>query len=279
VAENAPDEFVDTLDGVVGRVEVSSLIVMVELATKPTPDTVTVEPIMPWVEESVIEVATTVNVVDCVVVPSVTEIVWLPTDALLGTVILALNVPVPEDVTLDGVVAMLVLSNLIVIALLAPKLVPVTVTTLLGPPEVTESVIPDTTTLNVADALFVSSVADIVWEPIDALLGIVIVAENVPVFVDVTVLGFVVILLLSNFIVMVLLTPKFEPETVTAVPVVPLVGERVIAGDGAVTVNDLLTELAPSFTVIVWEPTDALLGIVIASVKSPNEFVVTCSNN
>jgi hypothetical protein len=56
----------------------------------------------------------------------------------------------------------------------------------------------------------------------------VIVAENVPVDVVVTVDGVVVIGLLSNLIVIVLLAPKLEPDIVTVVPAVPLVGDKLI---------------------------------------------------
>jgi hypothetical protein len=146
---------------------------------------------------------------------------------------------------------MLLLSNFIVIAVLTGKLVPETVTTVPVAPEVGESVIAVVTTLNVAEAVNVPSVAVIVRLPTAAVLGIVIVAENVPVLDDVTVVGVVVIMLLSNFMVIVLLASKLEPDTVTVVPVIPLVGDRVIDAAGAVTVNGLATGLEPSSTVIL----------------------------
>ena len=83
------------------------------------------------------------------------------------------------------------------------------------------------------------------------MLGIAIVAENVPVLDDVTVAGVVVIMLLSNCIVIVLLASKLEPHTVTVVPVIPLAGNRVIDAGRAVTVNGLATGVEPSSTVIL----------------------------
>jgi len=59
----------------------------------------------------------------------------------------------------------------------------------------------------------------------------------VPVLDDVTVGGLVAIALLSNFIVIVLVAPKLEPDTVTVVPAVPVEGVKVIDGGGGVTVN------------------------------------------
>jgi len=55
-----------------------------------------------------------------------------------------------------------------------------------------------------------------------------IVAENVPEEVAVTVAGVVISCIPSNFIVMVLLALKPEPETVTVVPAGPEVGDSVI---------------------------------------------------
>jgi hypothetical protein len=77
-------------------------------------------------------------------------------------VIVAENVPVDVVVTVDGVVVNGLLSNLIVIAVLAAKLLPDTVTTVPVGPEVGESVMPVAVvvTVNIADSVFVPSVAD-----------------------------------------------------------------------------------------------------------------------
>lgn len=91
--------------------------------------------------------------------------------------------------------------------------------------------------MNIPDAVNVPSAAAMVWLPAAAVFGMVIVAENAPVPDEVTVVGLVVMLALSNVIVIVLLAPKLEPEIVTVVPVVPEVGDKVIAACGAVTVN------------------------------------------
>lgn len=156
------------------------------------------------------------------------------------------------DVTLDGLVVMLLLSNFIVIDVLAAKLVPETVTTVPVAPDAGESVMSDSTTLNVADADSVPSVADILWLPSDAVLGITIVAENEPVLDEVTVVGFVAMLLLSNLMVIVLLAPKLVPDTVTVVPLVPPVGDKVIVASGEVTLNVVVGISAlPSLALIV----------------------------
>jgi hypothetical protein len=76
------------------------------------------------------------------------------------------------------------------------------------------------------------------------------VAANDPALVDITVTGLVDMLLLSNLIVIVLVAPKFEPVTVTVVPVIPLVGDRVISVC-ELTVNIVSTELTPSLAVIL----------------------------
>ena len=156
---------------------------------------------------------------------------------------------VKEPVLVETTVVNSVVSNLIVIDALVAKLVPETVTLVLGGPEVGETVTPldiPLVTVNVADAVIgglLLSVAVTVRPPTAALLGIVMVAVKEPVFEEVTVVGLVVIGLLSNFIVIVLLAPKLEPEIVTIVPVGPEVGDKVIAVCGAVTVNVTVLEL------------------------------------
>lgn len=161
---------------------------------------------------------------------------------MLGIVIVALNEPVFVEITLDGLVVITLMSNFIVIDVLLAKLFPDTITTVPGGPELGDNVIPVTMTVNVIDSVFVPSVADIIWLPCIAFVGIVVVVENVPVLVEVAVVNGVV----SNFIVIVLLAPKLEPEIVTVVPVGPEVGDKVIAVCGAVTVNvTLLEKIAP----------------------------------
>jgi hypothetical protein len=64
VAENEPDELATILAGVVVSVVVPSFIVIVAPTVKPVPEIVTVVPTTPELGESVIEVATTVNVAD-----------------------------------------------------------------------------------------------------------------------------------------------------------------------------------------------------------------------
>ncbi|MFY3741728.1 MAG: hypothetical protein HMLIMOIP_002188 [Candidatus Nitrosomirales archaeon] len=103
-------------------------------------------------------------------------------------------------------------------------------------------------------------------------------AENAPVLVDTTLKGLVNMLSLSNLIVMVLLAPKLEPDTVTVVPIAPLVGVRLIIVC-EVTVNVASTELTPSLAVILWLPPFAVVGIVIDLVNAPELFVVVSSTN
>lgn len=81
--------------------------------------------------------------------------------------------------------------------------------------------------VNVAVAVLVPTVAEIEWLPV-AMLGIVIVAVKAPVEVVVMLAGLVAIALPSSFMVTAILASKLLPVTVTAVPIKPLVGERVI---------------------------------------------------
>lgn len=72
-AENPPAELATMLAGVVVSVVESIFIVMVAPDTKPVPVTVVVDPATPEVGDSVMLVATTVNVADCVFMPSVAD--------------------------------------------------------------------------------------------------------------------------------------------------------------------------------------------------------------
>jgi len=126
--------------------------------------------------------------------------VWAPAVADDGIVTDDVKLPVEVVVTVAGVVATFVPSNFTVIAELAAKLLPVTVTDVPVGPLDGFSVIVATgvvVTVNVAEAEFDdASVALIVWgAAVDA--GTVIVAEKLPVEVVVTVAGFVVIAVLS----------------------------------------------------------------------------------
>jgi hypothetical protein len=85
--------------------------------------------------------------------------------------------------------------------------------------------------VNVAEAEFeLASVAVTVFEPPLEVAGTVKVAVNEPVLVEVTVGGEVVCCMPLYVIVIVDDGTKFDPDTVTVVPTIPLVGETVIVG-------------------------------------------------
>ena len=69
LALNVPDELVVTVTGLVVTVVPSNFTVIVLLAPKPEPDTVTVVPTMPEVGDTV-TIAPTVKIADAVLVPS-----------------------------------------------------------------------------------------------------------------------------------------------------------------------------------------------------------------
>ena len=82
------------------------------------------------------------------------------------------------------------------------------------------------------------------------VLGIIIVAENVPDGLAVMLDGVVAIGLVSNFIVILPLAVKLEPESVTEVPVAPEVGVNVIVADvDTLKIADAV--LVPSLAVTV----------------------------
>lgn len=82
------------------------------------------------------------------------------------------------------------------------------------------------------------------------MLGITIVAENIPDGFAIT-LGVIVIVLVSNFIVILLPPVKPEPEIVTEVPTAPEVGVNVIVADATDTLKIADPVIVPSvaFTV------------------------------
>jgi hypothetical protein len=169
---------------------------------------------------------------------------------VLGIVIAAENVPDPVVVMLDGVVAIVVVSNFIVTLLLAVNPDPETETEVLTPPEVGDSVmVADGFTVKVAEPVIVPSVADTVWLPADTPEGTAKVAAlNTPDATVVIVAGLVVTVVLSNFTVIVLLEPKPEPVIVTVVPMIPEVGDSVIDPP---TVNGAVAVLVPPVAVTV----------------------------
>ena len=98
---------------------------------------------------------------------------------------------------------------------------------------------------------------------------------TVPKLVVVTVVGEVVWVVPSYLIVIVFVAPYPVPETVTTVPVIPLVVESVIVG---VTVKVALAELEPSFASTVLapaiEPVVEPVGTIIVAAKEPVASVV-----
>jgi len=106
----------------------------------------------------------TLNKADAVLpTVSLADIVWLPTVVVLGTVIVAENVPDAVAVILAGVVAIVVVSNFTVTLLLAVNPEPEIVTEVLTPPEVGDSVmVADGDTVKIADPVIVPSDADTV---------------------------------------------------------------------------------------------------------------------
>jgi len=176
-----------------------------------------------------------------------------------------------------GLVVTVVLSNFIVIVLLAPKLEPDTVTVVPTAPEVGDIVtVPPT--VKVAVAVLVPPVAVTVWLPAAAPEGIVKEALKVPEVLDVTVEGIVVTVAVPNFTVIEVLTGKLEPATITDEPTGPLVGDRVIVGVEEVTVNVASgISLVPKLALILWVPTLASVGMVIDLVNVPVGLAVVLS--
>jgi hypothetical protein len=243
VAEKVPELLAIIVAGVVATVFESNFIATLAFAVKPDPATVTVLPVAPEVGDNVtLAVEDTLMIADPVMVPSVADTVWLPAVVPEGIAKVALKVPDELVVMVAGFVATVLLSNFTVIVLLAPKAEPDTVTVVPTIPEVGDKVT-IATTVNVADAVLVPSLAVTVWLPPEAVEGTVKEAVKLPVELEVTVEGFVVTLAPSNFIVMLVLLANFEPETVTTVPAGLLFGDSVIAA-GDVTVNEARAVLA-----------------------------------
>lgn len=170
---------------------------------------------------------------------------------MLGIVIVAENVPEAPAVMLAGVVAIVVVSNFIVTLPLAVKPDPEIVTEEPAAPEVGVNVtVADPDTLKIADPVIVPSVADTVWLPPAALEGITkVTLPNVPDELVVIVAGEVVTVVLSNFIVIVLLAPKPEPDTVTVVPTMPEVGDIVTIAPTLKAADAVLPLLSLAVTV------------------------------
>ena len=144
-----------------------------------------------------------------------------------------------------GSVGTTILPNLINAEVFWVKLEPVTVTSV---PVIPLAGFNITTgprlTVNVADPLFPeASVAAIVWLPVLALLGITIVAENVPDAVADKGEGVVVSVVLSNFTVIALLELKLEPDIVTVALGWPALGESVTVA-GIITLKEAEAVLA-----------------------------------
>jgi hypothetical protein len=177
--------------------------------------------------------AMTVSWVDPVLPRASTAItVWAPI-VEVGTAKVALKVPVEEDVTVVGEVVWATPSYLIVIVEEAAKPVPETVT--VPPTMVLVGLrVTDALTVYVAEPVWAdTSVAVTVWAPF-VEMGTENVALKEPMVDEATVVGDVVCVVPSYFMVMVEDGANPVPDTVTVVATVPPVGPRVIA---AVTEN------------------------------------------
>jgi hypothetical protein len=170
------------------------------------------------------------------------------TTAVVGTVNALLNVPVAVTGTVT-VGANATLLNLIVAVLPGIKWVPVTVTDWPATPLDVDSEIAGVVTVNAADAICVPS--DTATVPIpDGDPGTVNLTLTgiPPADVDVTVTGDVVTGVPLNVNVSTCVAAKLVPDTVTDVPLGPVVGDSVIPD---VTVNCVVWLFVPSDIVIV----------------------------
>jgi hypothetical protein len=167
VALNVPAEDAVIVEGVVVKVVVSNFIVIVLDGLKLEPETVIAVPWSPAFGERVIVPGTTTakSVEAILPVLSLAVITCCPVVAVLGMVTVAENEPAVLAKRLDGVVASVEASNLIVMLAPEPKPTPETVTVDPAPPEVEESVMlvaAAPVTVNVADSVLILSVADMV---------------------------------------------------------------------------------------------------------------------
>jgi hypothetical protein len=156
-AVKRPSSPVITLLGlVVTNISLNSIRIWL-FALKLEPVTVTSVPEVPVLGDNVITPPAAIVNIAVPILPeaSVAVIVLGPVSGVTGILIVAVNVPVEEVVTSAGVVASVVPSNLIVIWLLGLKSEPVTVMDAPRLPVSGDNVIlPDSRTLNVADAVF-----------------------------------------------------------------------------------------------------------------------------
>jgi hypothetical protein len=114
VAVNVPEADVIIEFGVVARFVMSNVSVIVEEGANPVPVMVTVDPTVPVEGFKLIEGAISEKVVDAESDVSAADTVWAPS-AAVGIMNVAENVPVLVDVIDEGVVAMVKVSNFIVI--------------------------------------------------------------------------------------------------------------------------------------------------------------------
>ncbi len=220
-----------------------SVMVTVSPHAKPVPDSVTVSPTFPLVGEGASDCVTPVAVKLAeawLIVSTAVTLLWKAED-VDGAVNVtpAGMLPDPSVVTVAGDVTTVVPSYFIVIPLLAPKLLPDTVTVVGTLWLVGESEIVANDATNGELAVLVPSVAGIVWRPVVVEIGIVIIFVNEPLESVVA----VVVEPSGSVMVTVEVALYPVPDTVTESPTFPLVGDTVIVG---VIVNVELAVLVPS---------------------------------
>lgn len=156
----------------------------------------------------------------------------------------AVNEPVPSVVMDDGLVLTAVPANVTVICELGMKFEPEIVTVIPWLPLVGLIVIDGVVTVNVCEAaLPFASVTSTVFPPLLDIGTVNVTAENEPVLLVWTVAGFVATAVPANVTVITESAAKPVPESVTVLPMSPLVGLMVKDG---VTVNVLSAVLVPS---------------------------------
>jgi hypothetical protein len=195
---------------------------------------------------------------------------WEPIEET-GTVKVALNVPEAVDVMVEGEVVCVVPSYLMVMVCDAAKPVPDTVIVPLTIPLDGFKVM-EAETLNVADPVWADTSVAVTVCPPFVEIGTENVALNEPIVDEATVVGEVVWVVPSYFMVTVDEAAKPVPDTVTVVAVDPPVGIRVI---DAVTENvaEAVWEAA-SVAVTVWAP-NVEAGTLKDAVNRPEPSVVT----
>ncbi|MEE8132292.1 MAG: hypothetical protein V3T40_01805 [Nitrososphaerales archaeon] len=228
-------------DGSVVRVAIvvePSLIVMGLFGLKSEPKMVMGLPAIPALEDNV-------TTPDLIIVnnpeaglpnASSADMVVVPIAIPVGIVMVAVKLPDGVVTMLDGIVASVVELSFITSGAFAAKPVPVTITDVLVGPEFVDNVIvcDVTETSNITGATNIPSVMEIKCLPAVAVLGILKVATNI-LSVEGKRGGIVEIVNPSNFMLILLSGLKFEPETVTVVPGIPLSG--VIIATGKRTMN------------------------------------------